>query len=234
MIWAAGFYALKEEDNMNRKAVVIMLILAIFTLVSSVSYAWFTYVEQKSLASFEAGVLSVYTTMNDEPFSTTYNITDIAYVDFENDVINDVSQTFDLMASSNVIDIQLDPQSPLAVHEITISEPTNQEGLLILLINEGINLESGAPITSNYHDLIETITTGSSTAEEMRLAIDLYNQSVLDDIHQTVMSTSDTLSLQVVVWGDYNALSDPTNYLDLTFTLTITIDTINAKGAVSP
>ena len=157
-------------------------------------------------------------------------LTDIAYVDFENDVINDVSNTFDYMASSHLITIALDPQSPLASHHITISEPNGQNGLLILLINEGLNLESGAPITSNYHDLIETITASSSTATEMRAAIESHNQSVLDDIDDMIMQPSDTLYVQVVIWGDYDELPDPTNYLDLTYTLTITIDTINSKG----
>lgn len=219
---------------MRKLSLIIMLIVAIFTLFASVSYAWFTYVEQKSLASFEAGVLSIDTSINDESFSQTYEISDIAYVDFDQDVINDTYGTFDYMASSNMIEIALDPHSPLASHHITIAEPNGQEGLLILLINEGLNLESGAPITSNYHDLIETITTGSSTPEEMRLAIDTYNQSVLDDIYLTVMGSADTLYLQVVVWGDYDELSDPSDYLNLTYSLTVTIDTINAKGAGTP
>lgn len=219
---------------MRKIGLVIILIISLFTLVTGVTYAWFTYVEQKSLAVFEAGVLAVDTTINNEVFLETYEITDIAYVDFDQDVVNDVAGSFDAMASSHVINIELDPQSPLAVHDITITEPIGQEGLLILLINEGLNLASGAPITSNYHDLIETITTGYSTPEDMRLAIDTYNQSVLDNVFNTVMSNSDTLSLQVVVWGDYDELSDPSNYLDLTYTLTVSIETINARGVVNP
>ncbi len=216
---------------MRKSSLIIMLIVATFTLIGSVSYAWFTYVEKKSLATFEAGVLAIQTKINDDVFSVTYEISDIAYIDFDKDVVNDSSNTFDYMASSNVLEIALDPQSPLAVHTVTINEPIGQEGLLLLLINEGLNLESGAQITSNYHDLIETITTGSSTPEEMRLAIDLYNQSVLDDVYETIMTASDTLYLQVVVWGDYDELSDQSNYLDLTFSLTVTIETINARGA---
>lgn len=219
---------------MRKLSIIIMLIVSIFTLIAGVTYAWFTYVEQKSLASFEAGVLSIVSTINDAPFTETYEITDIAYIDFDIDVINDTYQTFDYMASSNMIEIALDPQSPLANHNIQISEPNGQEGLLILIINEGLNLASGAPITFNYHDLIETITTGLSTPSEMRTAIDAYNQSVLDDIYLTVMGPSDTLFLQVVVWGDYNELSDPSGYLDLTYTITVTIDSINAKGALTP
>ncbi len=211
-----------------------MLIMAVFTLFSGITYAWFTYVEQKSLASFDVGVLAIETMINDDEFSINYEISDIAYVDFDKDVVNDISNTFDAMASSNVIKIVLDPQSPLAVNQVTISEPSGQEGLLMLLIYEGLNLESGAPITSNYHDLIETITTGSSTPLEMRLAIETYNQSVLDDLFATVMSASDTLYLQVVVWGDYDELADPSNYLDLTYTVTVNIETINARGAVTP
>ncbi len=218
---------------MKKTGLIIMLIVAMFTLISGVTYAWFTYVEQKSLASFEAGVLAIQTQINDQAFSQTFEITDIAYVDFEQDVVQDIYGSFDHMASSNLIEITLDPQSPLAVHYINISEPIAQEGLLMLIINEGINLESGAPITTNYHDLIETITTGSTTHEEMRTAIDTYNQTVLDDVYQTVMNTGDVLSVQVVVWGDYDALSDPSNYLDLTYTITVDIETINARGVVS-
>lgn len=219
---------------MRRNGLIIMLIVATLTLFSGLTYAWFTYVEQKSLASFESGVLAITSTINNDPFSITYEITDIAYVDFDNDVVNDISNTFDEMASSNVIEIALDPQSPLAIHHITISEPINQEGLLYLLIYEGLNLESGAPITTNYHDLIETITTGSNTPAEMRLAIDNYNQTVLDDVSNTVMNRSDTLYMQVVLWGDYDELTDPSQYLDLTYTLTIDIETINARGVVTP
>lgn len=218
---------------MKKHHLVVMLIIAVVTLLSTVTFAWFTYVEQKSLASFEAGVLAITSTINDDIFSTTYEISDIAYVDFDKDVVNDVSNTFDEMASSNMIEIVLDPQAPLATHRITIEEPNGQEGLLMLFIYEGVNLDASAPITSNYHDLIETITTGYSTASQKREAIDNYNQSVLDLIGQTVYEASDAISLQVVVWGDYDELSDPTNYLDLTFSLTITVDTINSKGAIS-
>lgn len=219
---------------MKKMRLLVMLIVAIFILVGSVSYAWFTYVEQKSLAVFEAGILAIDSHINQQVFSETYEISDIAYVDFEKDVINDLTNTFDYMASSNLINIVLDPQSPLASHHISITEPSGQEGLIILLINEGVNLELGAPITSNYHDLIETITAGSSTHEDMRMAIDNYNQTVLDEMYGIVMQASDTLSLQVVIWGDYEALTDPTNYLDLTFELTVTIETINAKGVDTP
>lgn len=216
---------------MRKIWIIIILIVATLTLVGSVTFAWFTYVERKSLATFEAGVLAIESTINDQVFSESYEITDIAYVDFDKDVIDDIYNTFDAMASSNVIQITLDPQSPLAVHQITISEPIGQEGLLILIINEGLNLEPEDPITSNYHDLIETITAGSHSTEDMRLAIEAYNQTVLDDIYQTVMNTSDTLYLQVAIWGDYNELTDPSNYLDLTYTLTVEIETINARGA---
>ncbi|QWB95560.1 hypothetical protein KHQ89_06290 [Mycoplasmatota bacterium] len=44
---------------MKKYIISALTILLLLTSITSVTYAWFTYVERKSLASIEAGVLSV-------------------------------------------------------------------------------------------------------------------------------------------------------------------------------
>ena len=82
------------------------------------------------------------------------------------------------MASVHRIDIVLGDESPQASTLIEFIEPEDQTGFLYIVIYEGLNLEEGAPLTSNYQSIINTVIAGETTKEEQYAAIKAYNDSV--------------------------------------------------------
>lgn len=213
---------------MRRYAITILSILLLITSIVSVTYAWFTYVEQKSLAQFDAGVLSISLYKDQQTATTQIAFDDLAFIDYQNDFINQQDHMLNIMASSHRFDIVLDDQSPLTKLQITLDEPS-ENGLIYIIILEGLNIGS-TPITSDYETYINQVISGIQTKEDQLNAISVQNQAVLDQISSYTLSQDDQLTFQVVAWGDYDGLDDPSTYLDITFNMQLNILMINDKG----
>ena len=126
---------------MKKIYVSIILILVIISTIISVSYAWFTYVERKSLATFEAGVLEISLEANDDMFIYDLAYDDLAFIDFESEVVLDQYQTLNHMASSIKVDLITDPDAPLSRHKITIDETNLIPGLIYVIVYDGVNVD---------------------------------------------------------------------------------------------
>lgn len=215
---------------MKKYILSILVILLLLASISSVTYAWFTYVNKKSLAEFEAGVLAVSLLKDDITVTQDIEIDNLAYLDYENEFkINDDDMT-NIMASSHRFDIILDEESPQAKVNISFDETQLDEGMIYLVIYEGMDLDETATLTSDYAQLIQTIISGASTKTDELAAIDQYNEQSLLAMQQLALVKDSTITYQVVAWGDYDAVIDQTSYLDQTYTLTMHVDIINAKG----
>lgn len=215
---------------MKKYILSILVILLLLASISSVTYAWFTYVNKKSLAEFEAGVLAVSLLKDDITVTQDIEIDNLAYLDYENEFkINDDDMT-NIMASSHRFDIILDEESPQAKVNISFDETQLDEGMIYLVIYEGMDLDETATLTSDYAQLIQTIISGASTKADELAAIDQYNEQSLLAMQQLALIKDSTITYQVVAWGDYDAVIDQTSYLDQTYTLTMHVDIINAKG----
>lgn len=215
---------------MKKYILSILVILLLLASISSVTYAWFTYVNKKSLAEFEAGVLAVSLLKDDITVTQDIEIDNLAYLDYENEFkINDDDMT-NIMASSHRFDIILDEESPQAKVNISFDETQLDEGMIYLVIYEGMDLDETATLTSDYAQLIQTIISGASTKTDELAAIDQYNEQSLLAMQQLALIKDSTITYQVVAWGDYDAVIDQTSYLDQTYTLTMHVDIINAKG----
>ena len=73
--------------------------LIIVLSVVGISYAWFTYLETKSLASFTAGEIDLELRANKQIVIDNYDLSDLAFIDYEEDLVLDTSGSFDDMAS---------------------------------------------------------------------------------------------------------------------------------------
>ena len=215
---------------MKKYILSVLTILLLLASISSVTYAWFTYVNKKSLAEFEAGVLAVSLLKDDITITQDIEIDSLAYLDYENEFkINDDNMT-NIMASSHRFDIILDEESPQAKVNITFDETQLDDGLIYLVIYEGMDLDETATLTSDYAQLIQTIISSASTKTDELTAIDAYNAQALLTMQQLSLTKNSTITYQVVVWGDYDAVLNQSAYLDQNYTLTMHVEIVNAKG----
>lgn len=215
---------------MKKYILSVLTILLLLASISSVTYAWFTYVNKKSLAEFEAGVLAVSLLKDDVTVTQDIEIDSLAYLDYENEFkINDDNMT-NIMASSHRFDIILDEESPQAKVNITFDETQLDDGLIYLVIYEGMDLDETATLTTDYAQLIQTIISGSSTKTDELASIDAYNAQALLTMQQLSLTKNSTITYQVVVWGDYDAVLNQSAYLDQNYTLTMHVEIVNAKG----
>ncbi len=214
---------------MKKLYVSIIVILLIISSIASVTYAWFTYVERKSLATFEAGELSIKMRADDAQLDYHITIDDLAFIDFENELILDKYNTFNHMATQVKVDIIADQDAPLSRHLVSIDQSQLIDGLIYIIIYEGMNNEDTEPLTSDYHTYISQIIDGYSTKEDQLNAISLHNQEVIELMYQEVLKPNDKITFQIVLWGDYDQLETPDQYLDETFTLTLIVDSFNDK-----
>ncbi len=217
---------------MKRYTLSIITILILIVSITSITYAWFTYVERKSLAIFEAGEIQITTYMNDTMTINNFNLVDLAYLDFDKDVELNQSMTFDYMVSSLSISIRNNPRSPLTKNMIRILAEGNPEGLIYFIVLDGVNIDSSS-VDKAYHQMILSIINGHQSKTEALEMIETYNQTILDAIYQTIIKENDVLSFRIIFWGDYDLASNQSGYLDQSYSLTLIIDTISAKGEVT-
>lgn len=216
---------------MKRYTISMLIIVILISVLTTVTYAWFTYVERKSLATFEAGDISITTHINDTLVVNDFNLGTLAYFDFHKDLINDTHQVFDLMASSVTVQIKNGSKSPLTRHQIEILNENNPNGLVYFIIYEGLNPDLNT-LESNYHQVIQPIVSTSTDIEDFLINVNIYNEQVLAFMGQTTTTNDDTLVFQIVSFGLYDIVDDQENYLNLSYSLSLVIHTINAKGQV--
>ena len=216
---------------MRRLAIIITLIALSFTAIVASTYAWLTYVQKKGFVGLETHVLSIVLEANDQIVVNSLNLDDLAFIDYEKDFVLNETGTLNDMASAWLIKLSSATSSPLAKHQVDLDYLQN--GLICLLIYQGMNDELSY-YTSNYSDLVELIISGYATKEEQLQALAVHNQIVLDEIYKHVFNPGDFVEFQIVVWGDYDSVVLPNTYLDSNFNLTLSIETVNSKGEVTP
>jgi hypothetical protein len=217
---------------MKKYIISILTILLLLTSITSVTYAWFTYVERKSLASIEAGVLSVSVEHNNDTIYGTIEIEDLAFLDYENEFLTNDDDMTNIMASVQRYDIVLDDESPQALIDVTIDESSLDNGLIYLFIFEGIDADENS-LTTDYYSIIDSIVSGYTTKADQLQAIKDYNEQALDLIPTLQVDAESAITFQIISWGDYDSLDNQSEYLDIVFSLNLEIDIINSKGDFS-
>lgn len=217
---------------MKKYIISTLTILLLLTSITSVTYAWFTYVERKSLASIEAGVLSVSVEHNNDTIYGTIEIDDLAFLDYENEFLTNDDDMTNIMASVQRYDVLLDDESPQALMNITIDESSLDNGLIYLFIFEGIDVDDNS-LTTDFYSIIDGIVSGYSTKADQLQAIKDYNMQALNLIPTLNIDANSAITFQIIAWGDYDSVDIQEDYLDLVFTLDVEIDIVNSKGDFS-
>jgi len=216
---------------MKKYMISLMLIITLISILTSVTYAWFTYVERKSLATFEAGDITITTQINDTLVVNEFNLGTLAYFDYEKDLVSDQYQVFNHMVTRVTVHIKNGSKSPLTKHQLEILDTDNPEGMLYFIIYEGLNVEASL-MTIDYYQVFSSLMSGSQSYEALKTEIDTYNQNVLEIMGQTTTTNDDTLVFQIICFGVYDIVSSQENYLNQVYSLSLIINTINAKGQV--
>ncbi|MGD9605253.1 MAG: hypothetical protein AB7V00_03725 [Bacilli bacterium] len=210
---------------------IITPLISILFFSLSIVFAWSIFMKTKPLATFESGQIVVEVSVDETLIVETINITDLAFMDFSSDVISDEDGVLNVMATTKLIKIFNSASSSYVSNIIEITNQT--EGLFFLFYFEGENLSSELMgLDIDWHNIISTAIGTELNESAQRTLLDSYNATVLSTISQTLLEPGEWLSLQVAIWGDYDALTDPTNYLTDTYSMQISIATTQWEGAI--
>lgn len=213
---------------MKHFTVIIATILIIIT-VSASTYAWLTYVQRKSLASFETNEITVVLSSDETQIIDQISFNNLAFIDYQNDLIDNMTETFDLMASTWTVKLEISADSPMTIN--TLSFTQNEPGLIYILIYKGMNGELITP-PSSLHNLMSTIISGSAIKSEQLTLIEDYNEIIIAQMSAQIFQPTDYIEFEIAAWADYDAVIDQANYLDQTFDLILTVESMNSKAEV--
>jgi hypothetical protein len=216
--------------SLRRVCVHAVFVFLLFgALVSSV-LAWISISNPPAIGEIAVGELkySIATGGTTQPI--TVPIAELMYVDLFADVRDDETGMLSSISTGFFLTLSgLSDTIPWRA-QLKIESSGDLTGLLPLWILEGVNLDSGHVDQSDYHAVFASLgLDASATKEEWRQAIDAYNQSVLDTIESIEIQESDTIRIQVVFWGDYDALPNPEDFLNITYELTISIQVFQTE-----
>ncbi|HAQ56512.1 MAG TPA: hypothetical protein DCR44_03825 [Acholeplasmatales bacterium] len=204
---------------------VVALTLAVYPV-----YAWFAVDNTPSVAEIRAGEVKVETTLEGSDLSGGIAIEDLLYVDFSEDIIYDRTGTLNTIATGIVLEVEaLDGTIPIK-NEIALVFPEGQDELLYVIVWEGLNLDETHVNLSDYHTFLLTLVAEGITDEATwRAAIAAHNASVLAMLADFDMTPGDTARIQIVFWGDYDQLVDPTGFLTLNYSVQLHVKTVQAE-----
>jgi hypothetical protein len=212
------------------QAVLVLLVFGAF--VSSV-LAWISVVKPPAIGEISVGELKYSIASGGTTRPITLPIAELMYVDLFADVRDDETGMLSSVSTGFILTLSgLSNTIPWRA-QLKIESPGDLTGLLPLWILEGVNLDGGHVDQTDYHAIFASLgLDASASKEEWRMAIASYNRSVLDTIESIEVRETDTIRIQVVFWGDYDALTNPEDFLNITYELTITIQVFQTEKEV--
>ena len=208
---------------MKKYMMIVIILLLIIVFTSSMTYAWFTYVQRKSVATFDSNELLVDVTLNDEVVTQSKNLKNLAFIDFNEDLLLNTNQAFNEVGQVVEFKITLGEQSPLSryVIDFNITDPA----LIYIII--------GDELITDYHLYINQIINPLDTKEAILNDITLHNSNLLSSLESKIMLPGETQTFKIIFWGDYDALVSPENYLSYQANITVDLTIVNAYGDYS-
>jgi hypothetical protein len=201
-------------------------------VLPGVVFAWIEENKKPAVAEFRVGEIAVQTRLSDEYVIEEVELPNLNYVDFSEDVIADQTSMLDFVATQIFLEIEiLEGSFPIRNH-IMLDFSTSPGPLLYFLILEGLDLDETHVNSGNYHELLLGLVPVGNTEETFwRNAIAEYNAGVLAQIEALEMTETDTLRLQIVFWGDYDALSAEAkeDFLTLDYSLNLIVQSVQAN-----
>lgn len=211
-----------------KKWMIISILITLMITITSVTYAWFTYVQRKSLVQLSSHDIEAVLSLNDESIGTSLLIEGLTYIDFEQEVmLSSSSDGFNEVGHNYTVKISVSENSPImkAMLDLTYNHPE----LIVLWIDEGILMDEMV-LTTDYLSYIKTITNQAVTKNEYLLAITENNTEILENLSHIQLRPGDTYVLQLVIWADYTALAPEDNYLTKSYDLSLDFYMISGKG----
>lgn len=220
---------------MKNKTLIVSIIMIIIMLVSiSITvYAWISYTEKVALVTVQSGYIEVNVKANNIIVIDEVEIdaNSLTYVDFTKDIAEDRTNTLNVIATSIKFNIENSEGSISVKNKIDLSVLDNQS-LIYILLYEGKNILPSHEYISDYYSYITTIF-GTVTNETLqRQLIASANQGLVDTISEIVVDESESLSFQLVLWGDYDNYTG-SNYLEEMYLFNVVIETIQFDGEFS-
>lgn len=206
-----------------------LLIVVVFLLLLSMSmtlvYGWFTYVQRKSVSTFVSQDIDVIVYMNENLAVETMDISHLAFVDFEDDIINDTNNALNDVAEVMHFEMMLSLNSPISKSLITLSIYDTSHPLIYVIITDDSIVD--------YHAYIQSIINPLDTKTNILSQIDQHNQTQINQLNTHIMLPGETQSFKVVVWGDYDQLSETKDIKNYQTTFAIQYSIVNAYGELS-
>jgi hypothetical protein len=208
---------MKKITHIGLWMIVIMLIL------STITYGWFSYVQRKSVATFVSNDIDAVVSINDEVINETLTLSNLAFIDFENDFIDDKNQALNDIAQEMRVSLTLDANSPLSrfLFDIVVNQ---DEIIYVIILDEEI---------TDYYLFVAQFIESTDTKEDILNKIDLYNTEQIITINNQIVYPDETVEFVVVFWADYEQLENPSLYQDFQAEVYIDLRIVSAYGDVS-
>lgn len=208
---------------MKKHLMFSLLILCFMLILSTVTYGWFTYVQRKSVAIFTSNDLEAAVFLNDESISETMTLSNLAFIDFQNDLIIDKNKAFNDIAQEMNIKLTLNENSPLSrfLFDIVIDQ---SEIIYMIILDE---------MVTDYHLFVTEFIDAEDSKEDILNKIDIYNREKIIIINNQIIFPGESLEFRVVLWADYDLLSNPDLYQDFEAEVAIDFRIVSAYGDVS-
>lgn len=202
----------------------IFIVGLMLALSGASLYAWIQSKLPPAVGEVQAGEIN-YQLVLDSPYLIESNLNHLLYLEWKEDLILDQTNTFNEIATSITMQIAIvDDSLPVRIF-FELPALSTIPGLFYFIIIEGVNLPTPILYTTNYRPMIESLSLSShSTYSETLQAIEAHNQAAVDLISSWIFEELDVLTIQIVFFGDYQGLIDPTLYLTQTHSFPITVE----------
>ncbi len=209
---------------MKKYILIIAICLGLMTMMMTMVYGWFTYVQRKSISTFTSNDIETILYMNDDLATQTMMLENLAFIDFEDDLIQDKHKALNDVAEVVDFEMILSSSSPLSRSLITFDILDPSHPLIYLIITDETVVD--------YHEYLISIIDPLETKTNILTQIETHNQMILTSLNEYIMLPGETKQIRFVIWGDYEALDEPKDIKTYQTMLSIQFKIVNAYGDI--
>lgn len=192
-------------------------------------YAWIQNKLPPAVGEIQVGEI-LYQLSLDSPYLVETTLGHLLYIEWKEDLILDQADAFNDVASSITMQVTIEEDSMPVRVLFDLPTLSSIPGLFYLIIIEGVNITEPIEYTEDYRPLIDSLLlTNDSTYNETITALESYNQATIDLIASWILEELDVLTIQIVFFGDYQGLLNPSQYLTKIHTFPITVEIVQPE-----
>ena len=205
---------------MKKYSVITLWILCIMLILSTVTFTWFTYVQRKAVTTLFTHEVAATVKLNDKVFNQNTTLSNLAFIDFENDFILDKHKAFNEIAQEMDISLTLDENSPLSRFSFDISVLQSEVIYIIILDDQVVD----------YHLFMSQFVVENETKIQTLNKVTVFNQDQLDILRQRIIFPNETVDFKILFWADYDSLNEPNLYKEFNAIVDINLKILSAYG----